>query len=40
MTDKDVDSLKNQIAMEKAIELILDNIVEVDKPQEEAAEEE
>ena len=30
----------SQIEMEKAIELIVDNVVEVDKPQEEAAEEE
>ena len=40
MTDKDLESLKNQIAMEKAVELVLANVTEVDKPQDDPEEEE
>ena len=36
MPDSEIKSLKNQIAMEKAINLIFDNVVPVDRPDEEA----
>ncbi len=34
LPDKEIESLKSQIAMEKAIKLILDNVVEVEKTEE------